>query len=67
MQGNLSFGPEAGVYIDRGWMADDDQTIEMVAVANGKSWTQSVNGGETLLAWNEFEDGGDINLTFNKK
>jgi len=67
MQGNLSFGPEAGVYVDRGWMADDDQTIEMIAVANGKSWTQSVNGGETLLAWNEFEQGGDINLTFNKK
>jgi hypothetical protein len=39
----------------------------MIAVANGKSWTQSVNGGETLLAWNEFEQGGDINLTFNKK
>jgi len=67
MQGNLSFGPEAGVYVDRGWMADDDQTIEMTAVANGKSWTQSLNGGETLLAWNEFEQGGDINLTFNKK
>jgi hypothetical protein len=67
MQGNLSFCPEAGVYVDRGWMANDDQTIEMIAVANGKSWTQSVNGGETLLAWNEFEQGGDINLTFNKK
>ena len=67
MQGNLSFGPEAGVYVDRGWMANDDQTIEMVAIADGKSWTQSVNGGETLLAWNEFEQGGDINLTFNKK
>ena len=67
MQGNLSFGPEAGVYVDRGWMANDDQTLEMIAVANGKSWTQSVNGGETLLAWNEFEQGGDINLTFNKK
>jgi hypothetical protein len=51
MQGNLSFGPEAGVYVDRGWMANDDQTIEMIAVANGKSWTQSVNGGETLLAF----------------
>ena len=23
MQGNLSFGPEAGVYVDRGWMADN--------------------------------------------
>ena len=67
MQGNLSFGPEAGVYVDRGWMANDDQKIEMIAVTNGKSRTQSVDGGETLLAWNEFEQGGDINLTFNKK
>ena len=67
MQGNCSFGPEAGVYVDRGWMADNDQTIEMIAVVNGKSWTQTSNGGETLLAWNEFEQGGDISLTFNKK
>jgi hypothetical protein len=65
MQGNLSFGPEAGVYVDRGWMADGDQSIKMVADANGKTWTQTQNGGETLLAWNEFEDGGDINLTFD--
>jgi hypothetical protein len=48
-------------------MADNDQTIMMTAVANGKSWTQTANGGETLLAWNEFEDGGDITLTFDKK
>ena len=67
MQGNLSFGPEAGVYVDRGWMADNDQTIQMTAEANDKTWTQTVNGGETLLAWNEFEDGGDIKLTFNKQ
>jgi hypothetical protein len=67
MQGNLSFGPEAGVYVDRGWMADNDQTIMMTADANGKSWTQTANGGETLLAWNEFEDGGDITLTFDKQ
>lgn len=66
MQGNLSFGPEAGVYVDRGWMEESDQTIEMTAVANSKSWTQSQNGGETLLAWNEFESGGDVSLTFNK-
>ena len=65
MQGNLSFGPEAGVYVDRGWMKD--QTISMTAVANGKSWTQTTNGGEMLLAWNEFEGGGNITLTFNKK
>ena len=66
MQGNLSFGPEAGVYVDRGWMAEDDQSIEMIADANGKTWTQTQNGGETLLAWNEFEQGGNITLTFNK-
>lgn len=89
VQGNLSFGPEAGVYVDRGWMADNDpyirnnlgkyasrnssflpwlskfdQTIDMVADANGKTWTQTQNGGETLLAWNEFEQGGNISLTF---
>jgi hypothetical protein len=67
MQGNLSFGPEAGVYVDRGWMAENDQTISMTANANGKEWTQTSNGGETLLQWNEFENGGDITLTFNKQ
>lgn len=67
MQGNLSFGPEAGVYVDRGWMADTDQTIEMVADANGKQWTQTSNGGETLLQWNQFESGGNITLTFDKQ
>ena len=48
-------------------MAENDQSIEMIIVANGKSWTQTQNGGETLLAWNEFEQGGNITLTFNKK
>jgi hypothetical protein len=67
MQGNLSFGPEAGVYVDRGWMADNDQTIKMTAVANGTQWEQTANGGESLLAWNQFEDGGDITLTFDKQ
>ena len=67
MQGNLSFGPEAGVYVDRGWMADTDQTIVMLADANGKEWTQTSNGGETLLQWNEFESGGNITLTFDKQ
>jgi hypothetical protein len=41
MQGNLSFGPEAGVYVDRGWMAEDDQSITMYADANGKTFVQS--------------------------
>lgn len=67
MQGNLSFGPEAGVYVDRGWMEADAQTIKMTAVAGGKTWTQTSNGGDELLAWNEFENGGTITLTFEKQ
>lgn len=65
MQGNLSFGPEAGVYVDRGWMAANDQTIKMTAEAGGKTFVQTENGGEELLAWNEFEQGGSITLTFD--
>jgi hypothetical protein len=66
MQGSCSFGPEAGVYVDRGWMAPNDQTITLTAIANGKQFIQTENGGETLLAWNEFTNGGDIQLTFKE-
>ena len=65
MQGSASFGPTAGVYVDRGWMDPNAQTIKMTADANGKEWVQTQNGGETLLAWNEFEQGGAITLTFD--
>lgn len=65
MQGGVSYGPEAGVYVDRGWMASDDQSIKMTAVANGKTFVQTDNGGTSLLAWNQFEEGGNINLTFD--
>lgn len=66
MEGNLSFGPEAGVYVDRGWLPEDQQNVTMTATANGKSWTQTANGGQELLAWNEFESGGNIVITFDK-
>ena len=46
-------------------MSDTDQTIEMVDDAKGKTWTQTSNGGETLLQWNQFESGGNITLSFN--
>ena len=65
MQGNLSFGPEAGVYVDRGWLDTNNQVVSMTVDANGKTWTQTGNGGETLLQWNEFEQGGSIVMTFN--
>ena len=66
MQGNLSFGPEAGVYVDRGWMADNDQTISMTIDVNGKEWTQTSNGGENVLAWYEFNDGGDTSMEIDQ-
>ncbi len=47
-------------------MADNDQTISMTIDVNGKEWTQTSNGGENVLAWYEFNDGGDITVTFNK-
>jgi|TARA_R110000823_G_scaffold254788_1_gene377016 hypothetical protein len=65
MQGGVNFGPEAGVYMDRGWMADGDQSIVLNADANGVRYTQSQNGGATVLAWNQFEQGGNIHMTFN--
>ncbi len=65
IQGSCAFGPSAGVYVDRGWMAD--QTLCMDAVANEASVTQCSNGGSTLLAWDKFEEGGEITLTFEPK
>lgn len=65
MQGCVAYGPLAGVYMDRGWMAPNDQTIKMVGQANGTTFTQTQNGGETVLPWNGFEDGGDIDMTFS--
>jgi len=67
MQGSCSFGPEAGVYVDRGWMSPTSQTIKMTAVANGVKFIQIINGGETLVAWNQFTNGGNITLTFDKR
>ena len=65
MQGGLSFGPEAGVYVDRGQMSD--QSISMIAVANNVTFTQTENGGDQILQWNQFEQGGNISLTFNNQ
>ena len=64
MQGSVSFGPEAGVYMDRGWMADNDQTLVLTADVNGTAYTQTANGGATVLPWNAFEQGGTITMDF---
>lgn len=66
MQGSVAYGPMAGVYMDRGWMAPDDQSIELVADANGTAFKQTQNGGATVLPWNGFEQGGTITMAFSK-
>ena len=67
MQGSTSYGPTAGVWVDRGWMDPNAQTIKMTANANYNIFVQTTNGGKELLAWNQFEDGGTIDLTFDKQ
>ena len=64
MQGGVNFGPEAGVYVDRGWMAENDQSIVLTGNVNSKGFMQSQNGGATIVPWNDFEQGGTINLIF---
>ena len=67
MQGSTSYGPTAGVWVDRGWMDPNAQTITMTANANGTVFVQTTNGGKEILAWNQFEQGGTIELTFDKQ
>lgn len=67
MQGSASYGPNAGVWVDRGWMDPNAQTIKMTADANGTVFVQTVNGGKEILAWNQFQQGGTIILTFDKQ
>ena len=66
MQGSVSFGPMAGVYMDRGWMAPGDQTIRLDADVNGTTFSQTQNGGGTVVPWNGFEQGGTIDMKFSK-
>ena len=63
MQGGISAGPEAGVYVDKGW--ESPTTITAKWDANGTEWTQTGNGGYERLAWNQFEQGGVVSVQFN--
>jgi hypothetical protein len=64
MQGSVAFGPEAGVYMDRGWQAEDDQSIQLTGTVNDVVYHQTTNGGATVVPWNGFESGGTITMTF---
>ena len=63
MQGGISAGPEAGVYVDKGW--ESPTTISADWNANGTEWSQAANGGYEILAWNQFEQGGEVAVVFN--
>ena len=63
MQGGISAGPEAGVYVDKGW--ESPTTISANWNANGVAWSQAANGGYEILAWNQFEQGGEVAVQFN--
>lgn len=67
MQGSASYGPNAGVWVDRGWMDPNAQSIKMTANANGTVFVQTANGGKEILQWNQFQQGGEIVLTFDKQ
>jgi hypothetical protein len=65
MQGSVSFGPDAGVYIDRGWM-NSTADITLNGDVNGTTFVQSGanDPGTTVVPWSEFNSGGKINMTF---
>ena len=63
MQGGISAGPEAGVYVDKGWESPTFITANWDA--GGTQWTQSANGGYEILAWNQFEQGGEVAAVFD--
>jgi hypothetical protein len=64
MQGGISAGLEAGVYVDKGW--ESPTTITATWDANGQVWTQSGNGGFGILPWDGFTDGGLVSVTFDE-
>jgi hypothetical protein len=64
MQGGISAGPEAGVYVDKGW--ESPTTITAAWDANGQLWTQSGNGGLEILPWDGFTEGGLVSVTFDE-
>jgi hypothetical protein len=64
MEGSLKFGTSTGVYVDRGDLPINDQLITLQTNIGDTQWTQSTNGGNTLLKPSEFSSGVDITLIF---
>lgn len=64
VRGCVAFGAMAGVYIDRGWQAPNDQSIKVTADVNGTRYVQMTNGGQDVVAWNAFKQGGTIDVSW---
>lgn len=67
MQGGLAFSELGGLWFDRGWLPANAQNIKGFVNANGVTFTQTQNGGKQVLQWNQFEDGGSINVELSNQ
>jgi hypothetical protein len=63
-RGEIIFGENQGVYVDRGFLMESYQEFKMTAVAGGKTFIQTQNGGQQLLNSSEFTQGGPMSVTF---
>jgi hypothetical protein len=65
MQGRATVSPDTGVYLDRGDMPGDLQSVTLGAVITpGGDYTQSRNGGQQVLPAHQFGEGGRVYLGF---
>jgi len=61
MQSSITFAD--GVYINRGDLPE--QTISLVGNVNSTNYSQTTNGGQTIVPASEFTEGGTVNMIFS--
>jgi hypothetical protein len=61
MQSSITFAD--GVYIDRGDLPE--QTISLIGNVNSTNYSQTTNGGQTIVPASEFTEGGTVNMIYS--
>jgi hypothetical protein len=61
MQSAINF--TNGVYIDRGDLPE--QTISLIGNVNSTKYSQTTNGGQTVVPASEFTEGGTVSMIFS--
>jgi hypothetical protein len=58
---------DGSYFLEWKWLCTEHRipAINLTADVNGQQYTQSKNGGATVVPWNGFEQGGTINMTFD--